>query len=408
MPEKIPYCIAGGGLAAASAAQAIRNRDAGGRIVIVTAEPEFPYHRPPLSKAFLKGDKEREDVFVQPEDWYGENRVEVWSGRRVELLDLKAREAVLDGGERLGFETLLIATGSRARIIRLRGDTLEGIFTLRTLADAETIREASMEASRAVVIGGGFIGMEVASAFASKGVETEIVHRADHLWERIMDAKLAGFFADTYKQHGVVIHLRDEPVRFDGEGRLQGVRTRGGKQIACELAVVGVGAELNVEFLKGTKIQVQNGILVNDRLETKERGIYAAGDVAAFPDPFFGKRVRIEHWDNALHQGKHAGANMAGADEPYRHMSYFFSDLFDLELQMVGDFDAWDRILVRGSLLDAAFAGLYVRGGKLTAALTVNRPWEEVEALRGLIEKGAAVQDPARWTDEMVRLEELG
>lgn len=408
MAEKVPYLIAGGGLTAASAAQAIRSRDAGSRVVIVTLEPEFPYHRPPLSKAFLKGEKEREDVFVQPEEWYGENRVEVWTGRRVESLDLKARDVVLDGDERIGFETLLIATGSRARMIKLPGDTLQGIFYLRTLGNAEAIREASMEASRAVVIGGGFIGMEVASAFASKGLETEIVHRADHLWERVMDAKLAGFFAETYKQHGVAIHLRDEPVRFEGDGRLRGVRTRGGKQIPCDLAVLGVGAELNLELLKGTKIRVENGVVVNERLETAERGIYAAGDVVSFPDPFFGKRVRIEHWDNALHQGKHAGANMAGAGEPYRHMSYFFSDIFDLELQMVGDFDKWDRILVRGSLLDASFAGLYVRGGKLTAALAVNRPWEEVEAWRGLIEKGAAVQDPARWTDEMVPLEALG
>lgn len=408
MGERIPYLIVGGGLAAASAVEGIRSRDPSGRIVLITAEREVPYHRPPLSKGFLKGEKEREDVLVQEEGWYGERDVEVRTGRRAEALDVKAREVALDGGERVGFKKMLIATGSRARTLHLPGGDADGIFTLRTLDDAEAIREASMEAERAAVIGGGFIGMEVAAAFASKGIETEIVHKGPHLWNAIMDAKLAGFFADLYRGHDVRVHVGDEPVKWEGDGRLAGVRTRGGQRIACELAVVGVGIELNVEFLRGTKIQLQNGVMVNERLETAEPGIFAAGDVANFPDPFFGKRVRIEHWDNALHQGRHAGANLAGAAEPYRHLSYFFSDLFDLELQMVGDFEKWDRVLVRGSLADGSFSGLHLRGGRLVAALAVNRAWAEVEVWRGLIEKGTKVEDPSRWTNPAVAPEELG
>lgn len=407
MSEQAKYVLVGGGLTAASAAREIRKNDDTGRLVILAAEDALPYHRPPLSKGYLKGEAERGQLQVQPESWYEKREIEVWRGARVTGLDPEGRLVTLEDGHVLGYERCLIATGGRARTLELPGSRLDGIHTLRDVEDSDGLRQAMAGAESAVVIGASFIGMELASAFADAGVETTVVELAPRVWPKITDEKLAGFFQRYFEERGVRFVLGASLAGFEGQGRVDAARLEDGRRLACDFAAVGVGIVLNLDFLTGTRVRTENGVVVDDRLRASADGLYAAGDVAAYPDPLFDRRIRIEHWDNAKAQGTHAGRNMTGADATYEHMSYFFSDVFDLSLHVVGDLETYDRVLIRGSPEEASFVAFYVRDDVVKAALTVERDWTEVEALKGLIRAGAVVEREDRWTDEAVPLEEL-
>lgn len=408
MSDTARYVLVGGGLTSASAARAIRESDEEGRLVLLCGESALPYHRPPLSKGYLKGEAERDQLQVQPESWYEKRAIEVWTDARVTAIDPSGRSLELADGRQLEYETCLIATGGRARRLDLPGADLDGIHTLRDVEDSEALRSAMAEAESAVVIGASFIGMELASAFAGAGVRTTVVEVADRVWPKITDPGLARFFQGYFEDRGVEFVLGDRPVGYEGTGFVAAVALESGRSLSCDFAAVGVGIRLNLDFLDGTDVEVENGVVVDDRLRTSFGGLHAAGDVALYPDSLFGRRMRIEHWDNAKAQGAHAGRVMAGADEAYDHMSYFFSDVFDLSLHVVGDSESYDRVLVRGSLEEASFLAFYLEGDRLKAALTVNREWPEVEAAKGLIRGGATVDDESRWTDESVELEDLG
>jgi 3-phenylpropionate/trans-cinnamate dioxygenase ferredoxin reductase subunit len=407
MPDRVKYALIGGGLAAASAARAIREIDSEGELTMLCAEDELPYHRPPLSKAYVKGEAERDQLVVQPASWYEKRGIDLRTGVRAIGLDREERSIRLADGGRVGYEQCLIATGGRARRLDLPGVELEGVHTLREVGDSERIRAAMAERESAVVVGASFIGMELASAFADAGLKTTVLELAPRVWPKITDERLAGFFQSYFEDRGVEFLLGDGPMEFEGDQRVRSVRTRAGRRLECDFVIVGVGIELNLDFVRDAGVALENGIVVDRRLRASPDGLWAAGDVAAYPDAVFDRRMRIEHWDNAKAQGAHAGRGMAGSAEEYDHMSYFFSDIFDLSLHVVGDSERFDRVLVRGSTDEASFLAFYLQGDAARAALTVNREWTELEAAKELLRQRPRVEDEARWTDESVPLEDL-
>ncbi len=394
----IDYLIIGGGLAAAAAAEAIRAGGGGGRVVIVTDDHELPYHRPPLSKEYLRGDQNRSEVFFQPPEWYTEHGIEVMTETRVTALDPNAHAVTLDDGRTLEYKTLLLATGGSPRQLEIPGADLEGVHYLRWLDDSDALRTAAARAKHAAVIGGGFIGVEVAAALAHYKVDTTVIVKDATIWASFMPEKIARFFQQTLEDHGVKFVTGDEAVRILpalGSQRAGSVATKHGHTIGADLVVAGVGITLNHDFADAAGLKMDKktgGIVVDDRLRTSDPDIYAAGDIATFPDPVFGPR-RVEHWDTALSQGTAAGANMAGADTPYDHVQYYFSDLFDLGIEVLGDPQPDAHVIVRGNMEDRSFAALYLDGSRdiVVAALTVNRSAEEVDQYRVLIRQRASL-----------------
>lgn len=388
----IDYLIIGGGLAGAMAAEAIRERGAGGRVVIVTDDRERPYHRPPLSKEYLRGDQDRKEVFVHPPEWLSEQGVELMTQTRATRLDPQAHQVTLDDGRTLHYHKLLLAMGGTPKHLDIPGAELEGIHYLRWLDDSESIRSAAAKAKHAAVIGGSFIGVEVAAALVHYKVDTTVIVKGKTIWSSFMPEEIAMFFQQTLADHGVKFLTEDEAVRImpqSGQMRAGRVATKKGHTVGGDLVVAGVGITLNADLAveAGLKIDKETqGVAVDEYLQTSDPDIYAAGDIAAFPDPVFGTR-RVEHWDTALSQGKTAGANMAGAHEPYDHVQYYFSDLFDLGIEVLGNPKADAHVILRGKMEDRSFAALYLDGSQETVigALTVNRPPEELDQYRVLI-----------------------
>ncbi len=395
----IDYLIIGGGLAGAMAAEAIRERGAGGRVVIVTDDTERPYHRPPLSKEFLRGDQERKDVFVHPAEWHNEQGVEVMTGTRATGLDPEAHTVTLDDGRMLHYKKLLLATGGTPKQLDVPGADLEGVRYLRWLNDSEGLRTAAARAKHAVVIGGSFIGVEVAAALVHYKVETTMILKGTTIWSSFLPEHIAQFFQQTLADHGVKFLTSDEAVRIlpaSGSMHAGQVATKNGHTVGGDLVVAGVGITLNRDLADGALLKYDNatqGVAVNEYLQTSDPDIYAAGDIAAFPDPVFGIR-RVEHWDTALTQGKAAGANMAGANEPYDHVQYYFSDLFDLGIEVLGNPQPDAHVIVRGKMEDRTFAALYLDGSRdiVIGALAVNRPPEELDQYRVLIRQQASLR----------------
>ncbi len=395
----IDYLIIGGGLAAAMAAEAIRERGVGGRVVIVTDDAERPYHRPPLSKEYLRGDQERREVFVHPVEWYAEQGVELMNGVRATGLDPKLHQVTLDDGRTLEYKKLLLATGGTPKHLDIPGADLEGIHYLRWLNDSEAIRSAAAKAKHAAVIGGSFIGVEVAAALVGYKVDTTMIVKGKTIWSSFLPEELAMFFQQTLADHGVKFVTEDEAVRIlphSGQMHADRVATKKGHTVGGDLIIAGVGITLNRELADAALLDYDaetQGVKVNEYLQTSDPDIYAAGDIAAFPDPVFGT-LRIEHWDTALSQGKTAGANMAGANEPYDHVQYYFSDLFDLGIEVLGHPKPDAHIIVRGKIEDRTFAALYLDGSRdiVVGALTVNRPPEELDQYRVLIRQKASLR----------------
>lgn len=395
----IDYLIIGGGLAGAAAAEAIRARGGGGRVVIVTDDHERPYHRPPLSKEYLRGDQNRNEVFYQPPEWYTEHGVEVMTETRATALDPQAHAVTLDDGRTLEYKRLLLATGGSPRRLDIPGAKLDGVHYLRWLDHADALRTAAARAKHAAVIGGSFIGVEVAAALAHYKVETTMIVKGATIWSAFMPERIARFFQQTLADHGVKVLTEDEAVRVlpaPGTQRAGSVATKHGHTVGGDLVVAGVGITLNLDCADtaGLTMDTQtHGIVVDDHLRTSDPDIYAAGDIAAFPDPVFGRR-RVEHWDTALSQGQTAGANMAGADEVYDHVQYYFSDLFDLGIEVLGNPQADAHVIVRGEMANRSFAALYLDGSRdvVVGALAVNRPAAELDQYRVLIRQKASLR----------------
>jgi NADPH-dependent 2,4-dienoyl-CoA reductase/sulfur reductase-like enzyme len=408
--QSYEYVIIGGGLAGQRAGDGIRKVDAEGTIALVTAEPHVPYERPPLSKGYLTGKKGLDRVYLKEDAYYAQNAIEVITGTRATRIDPAARSVTLGDGRTLGYEKLLLATGGRAWRLPIPGNDLPGVFTLRTIEDSDGIREAAQHGKPALVLGGSFIGSEVASSLAQLGLAVTMVFPEGRLLELVVPQELSALLHAKYVANGVRILSGTKPERLEGDGQVERAVLDSGETLDIDLVVMGVGVRLNSELAHdaGLEMGERGAVVVDETLRTSDPHIYAAGDIAAWPDPTFGKRLRVEHWDVARRQGLRAGRNMAGEEKPYTALPYFFSDLFDLSFEVWGDLSAWDRTVTRGTLESGSFALYYFAQGKMVGVLAVGRPDEERKPMQALVKSRPVYEDvKARLTDEAVDLSRL-
>ena len=399
--ERVPYVIVGGGLAATAAIDAIRRRDKTGRLVLIGAEPHLPYDRVPLSKDYLLGRMERDHVFLRPPRFYERHRVERFLGQSATALDPNTNTITLDDGRQIPFHKLLMATGGRPRRLPIPGADLHGISYLRTLEDSDALQAGMAGARRAVVVGGGFIGCEVATAFVQSGLQTTLIEVTPAPLSLVLDAETSAFITSFLSQQGVTLRTDTAAARFVGEkGRVQRVVTDVGEDIEADVVVIGVGIAPNIELAAAAGLSVDNGVVVNEYLEATE-AIYAAGDIARYYSPTLGRHLRVEHYDVALQHGRTAGANMAGARLPYSELPYFFSHMGPLHIDVIGDMSVRQQCVRRGPLsLEPGFTQFYFGDGLLQAALFVNGKPELLQAARERIAQRRQVTDPARFADE--------
>ena len=351
-----------------------------GELLIISADDALPYERPPLSKGFLSGKESEAGILINNPEWYRQQGVEVRLQTVIETVDLQKNRLHATSGETFEFETLLIATGARARKLDCPGNDLQNVFYLRSLDDSRKIRVSAESCKQAVVLGGGFIGMEVAAVLAQKNIETTLVLREDRVWSRVFTVPMSEFFERYYIARGVQLLKRESVVRLEGKGRAKTAVLSSGRTIPCDLVVAGVGATPVSELFTNSGLAVENGIVVNEYLETNQRGIFAAGDVANYLDIIFHKRRRVEHWDNAVSQGQHWAALVRGDRKPFSHVPYFFSDVFDLSYELWGDAEGATETCARGDLNSSSFSVWWLKQGRLVSAFAMNRPDEERQA----------------------------
>lgn len=407
--EKVEHLLVGGGLAAAKCAENLRKQGSRGRILIIGAEADRPYNRPPLSKGLLLGYADPESVFVHSADFYEKHDIELLVGDRASSLDAVGRVVKTENGREFTFEKLLIATGTTPRRLNVDGGGLGNIFYLRALGESLAIREAVKSSKNALIVGAGFIGMELASAFAQNGLTTTMLVRDDGLFTRLGSPLLSKFFEDLYIKEGIHIIYNDSVSRFEGAGRVERAITAGGQDLPCDLAAVGIGVTPETGWLKESGLELDNGVEVNQYLESSVVGIFAAGDVADYYDPIFEKKRRVEHWDNAIEQGKVAAVNMLGARQAYTHVPFFFSDLFDLSWEWLGDNSQADETLVRGALDERSAIIFYLKDNRLVGAFLLmqgedERLWTE----RAIIDRTDISLFKGRLADQSIALVEAG
>ncbi|HSL75365.1 MAG TPA: FAD-dependent oxidoreductase, partial [Candidatus Limnocylindrales bacterium] len=397
--------IVGAGLAAARAAEALRTEGYEGSITILGDEPERPYLRPPLSKEYLRGESEREKVYVHPATFYAEQRIDLRPGTTVRTIEPAAREVVLDDDERLPFDRLLVATGARPRTLPVPGAELPGVVTLRTVADADAIHAAAMDAERIVVIGAGWIGSEVAASLRMLGRTVVLIAPDAAPLERVLGSEVGSVYRDLHLRHGVDWRPGTTVQRISGSDRVRGVETSTGERMAADLVVAGIGVQPRTELAVAAGLAVGDGIEVSATLETSVPGIFAAGDVASAWHPFYERRVRTEHWANAKFQGAAAARSMLGRTAPYDRIPYFYSDQYDLGMEYTGWAAASDRLVVRGSLADRQFIAFWVRDGRVVAGMNANT-WDVAKPIERLIRSRATVE-PEALADASIPIDDL-
>lgn len=381
--REVDFLLVGGGMASAHCAAELRKRGAEGSILLAGREPEPPYERPPLSKEYLRGEAGREDAYVNPSGWYEENGVELLTGTNVMSLDPAARTAKLQGGEEVGFGKALLATGSMVNILRVEGAENEGIHYLRAFGNSDAIRTDAEVAEHVVLIGGSYIGTEVAASLRAKGVECTIVMIEEVALSRTFGEDAGRWFQERLEAHGVTVHGGEELEAFEGDGRVKAVLTKSGRAIECDAVVVGAGVRPDAMLAQRAGLEVEDGIVCDAKLATSAEGIYAAGDCCSYDSVVHGRRIRVEHWDVAMQQGMHVARNMLGEDADYDVVPYFFSDLADwASLEYVGPAMDWDEEIWRGDRDGGEFSVWYLKDGKVAGALSVGRPEDLAEARR--------------------------
>jgi NADPH-dependent 2,4-dienoyl-CoA reductase/sulfur reductase-like enzyme len=376
---RFDFVIVGGGLASARAIKSYREAGGEGTIALISRDSTLPYHRPPLSKRFLRGETDEEPL-VEDEAFYRDHDVEVMLETSVATVEARERAVQLEGETRIGYGKLLLATGAWPRRLRAPGSDLDGVFTLRTVRDSKAIRESAQKAERAVIVGAGFIGMEVAASLRQIGKEVSLVHLGRWLFDQLGVEQLSDELAALYRRNGVELVLGDEIGAFHGNGSLEKVTTKNGREVEADFAVVGIGVEPVTDFLDGSGIELDNGIVVDQRLRTNVPDVYAAGDVANFYDPVFERRRRIEHWSNANYQGTEVGKLLAGAGGGYDTISSFFTEIFGLTIKVFGLAPRDAQVATHGSLFDGDMYVRYGIDGSIVGALSVGQP-EEIEEL---------------------------
>jgi 3-phenylpropionate/trans-cinnamate dioxygenase ferredoxin reductase component len=394
--------IVGGGLAAARVAQAFRKAGGEGTLTLLSADHDPPYNRPPLSKGFLRGELEAGDTLVQPAADYAQAGIDLRLGTTVTGVDTTAKTVTLADGETLPYDRLVLASGSLPRALGIPGEELTGVHTYRTLADARAVRSAAESAASALVIGGGFIGMETTASLRRRGLAVTQVDVADGLYASLQAPPLSRSLEQLYRERGVDVILGDQVEEFRGSGgKLTGAVTRGGREIMADLAIVGVGVQPSTGYLEGSGVALEKGTaLVDEYFATSVPDVWAVGDIANFHDPIFGHRRLIQHWTNANHQGDRLGRLLAGEDTPYDQVAFFFSEVFGTKIGLLGDLDGGhDELVMRGSLEEGALIGWYLRGDRLAAALIIGQPPEVQEQINGLLRARARLADRAALAD---------
>jgi NADPH-dependent 2,4-dienoyl-CoA reductase/sulfur reductase-like enzyme len=383
------FVIAGGGMVAGYAAkQLVELGLKSGELAILSADTSVPYERPPLSKGFLAGRDSEESIRINSEDFYRQHGIELRVGCQITGVDPKRKVLSLQSGGDFGFEKLIVATGARPRTLEIPGAELANVQYLRSLDDSKAIRQRAEGVKRAVVIGGGFIAMEVAAVLAQKGVEVTMVVREDRVWKQFFSAEMSVFFEGYYTARGVRFSKGATVGALKGSGT---VVLGDGQSIASDLVVAGIGVRPVTELLATSGIEVADGVMVNEYLETSASGILAAGDVANYQDVLFGKRRRVEHWDNAVSQGQYCARALMGERTPFKHVPYFFSDVFDLSYEFWGDVAGAEEIVHRGDLSSNSFSVWWLRQSVLVAAFVMNRPDEERDVAPKWIESKQGV-----------------
>lgn len=389
-------------MASAHCASELRRRGVDGSILLAGREAEPPYERPPLSKEYVRGESARDDAYVQPREWYEQNDVELLTQTNVMSFDAEGRVAKLQGGEEVEFEKALLATGANVNILRVEGAELEGIHYLRAFGNSDAIRDEAERAERVVLVGGSYIACEVAASLTATGTGCACVMLEDVALSRTFGEEPGRWFHAVLESHGVELIGGEEVEAFEGDGRVEAVVTRSGRTVEGDMVVVGAGVRPDVMLAQRAGLEVEDGIVCDAKLETSVPGVFAAGDVCSYASVVHGRRLRIEHWDVALQQGRHAARGMLGEEEPYREVPYFFSDLADwASLEYVGPAYEWDEIVWRGDREAGEWSAWYLESGRVAAALAVGRSDDLVHARR-LIESGADV------SDQKTRLADLG
>ena len=401
---KQTFVIVGAGFAGSKAAETLREEGFDGRIVLVGAEQERPYERPPLSKEYLRGEAESKP-YVHDESFYTEKEIELRTSTEVERIDPAAGEVSLAGGQTLGFDRLLLATGAESRRLPLPGGELDGVHYLRTTGDSDAIRARIDAGGRLVTIGAGWIGAEVAASAKQRGCDVTILEATELPLERVLGPELGAIYRDIHIDHDVTFQGGARIEAIEGERQVEAVRLADGTRIEADFVVVGVGASPRLGLAKDAGLKVDDGILVDQWLQTSAPNIYAAGDVANAYHPFYDRRLRVEHWSNALHQGPAAARNMLGRQVAYERIPYFFSDQYEVGMEYSGYATDWDQVVFRGEPASREFIAFWIKGNRVLAGMNVN-VWDVHDDIRSLIQARSTI-DPKRLADPDLPLAEL-
>ena len=396
--------IVGAGLAGAKAAETLRAEGFDGRVVLIGDEPEPPYERPPLSKEYLRGEAE-EKPHVHERVFYADHSIELWCSTRVTGIDIGLQELLMEGDQRLGYDRLLLATGAVPRRLDVPGIELDGIHYLRTLADSERIGERIEAGQRLVVIGSGWIGAEIAASAKQKGCEVTMLEMASLPLERALGPEVGRIYRDLHRDHGVEFLPETTVERFEGKGSVQRVITRDGASIETEFVVVGIGVAPRIGLLETAGLRIDNGIVADQYLRTSAPAVFVAGDIANARHPFYGRQLRVEHWDTALHQGPVAARNMLGQGEAYDRIPYFFSDQYEAGMEYNGHATDWDEVVFRGDVAELEFIAFWLKDERLVAGMNMN-VWDVSDPIRALI-RSRRVVVPDKLADPDLPLTEL-
>jgi 3-phenylpropionate/trans-cinnamate dioxygenase ferredoxin reductase subunit len=386
------FVIVGASLAGAKAAETLRAEGFDGRLLLIGAEDERPYERPPLSKEYLRGEAGREKVYVHEAGFYAEHDIELRLERRALDLDVAASELTLDDGERLRYDRLLLTTGAEPRRLSVPGADLEGVLYLRSVGDSDALRARLDRGGAVVVIGAGWIGAEVAASARQRGLEVTVLDPLSVPLERVLGGEVGAIYRDIHADHGTRLLMGTGVEAFEGGTAVERVRTTDGRALECDFVVVGVGVEPRTELGEKAGLTLDNGIAVDERLRTSAPAVLAAGDVANAQHPFYGERIRVEHWANALNQGPAAARSMLGGDAPYDRLPYFFSDQYDVGMEYSGFARTWDRVVLRGDPGKREFIAFYVVNDRVVAGMNVN-VWDVTDPIQRLIRERVPVDD---------------
>jgi 3-phenylpropionate/trans-cinnamate dioxygenase ferredoxin reductase subunit len=378
MTEKI--VIAGGGHAAAQLISTLRQLKYAGDIVLIGEEPWLPYQRPPLSKKYLAGELETERLYVKPESFYEDRQVELRLQTKVTGIDRAARSLQLDSGEEISYDKLVLALGARVRELDIEGVSLGGVHYLRSLADVQAIREDLKPGKRVVIVGAGYIGLEVAAVTRELGLDVTVVELAERVMSRVVSAEISDFYQIEHTERGVKLRLGTNVTALLGRKRVKGVELSNGDELPADIVIIGVGVLPNTEIAADAGLDVDDGIVVDDRCQSSDAAIFAIGDCTLHPSGIYDRRLRLESVQNAIEQAKTAGSNLCGIETRYSEVPWFWSDQYDLKLQIAGLSDGYDDVVIRGNPADRSFACVYLRENRLIAVDAVNAPKDFVQS----------------------------